>query len=264
MANISAELQDIRSAVFGKDVRAAIADGLEKVNANTSSGTGDSVDSVTTYYCVSSSCTTAPATTASWSTTKPTLSASSCYMWMKLRIAMESGSAVDTPAFVVGNYNSRLSSVTVYYKLTNTPSTPATSTTGWSTSYSVPTASNQYLWCHIRFSYYAYGASSSHTVYSSVFRLATYQAPVSSGEVSGMVLESNGCGGWQCGGKNVSGTDILSNVKKGLMPVVYISGFYAPVICVESTTQAGQDAIRMWYYHGGCSTPTLANTTVVV
>lgn len=80
----------------------------------------------------------------------------------------------------------------------------------------------------------------------------------------GMVLESNGCGGWQCGGTNVSGTDILSNVKKGLMPVMYTSGFYAPVICVESTTQAGQDAIQMWYYYGGCSTPTLANTTVVM
>lgn len=264
MASISSELQQIRSASLARDVRSSIATAIEKVNSNTSSGGGDSIDAVTTYYCASSSCTAAPATTASWSTSKPSLTESSCYMWMKLRIAMESGSAVDTPAFVVGNYNSRLSSVTAYYKLTNTTSAPSTGATGWTTTYNAPTASNQYLYCHIRFTYYAYGASSSHTVYSSVFRLATYQAPVSSGEVSGMVLESNGCGGWQCGGTNVSGTDILSDVQKGLMPVMYISGFYAPVICVESTTQDGMDAIRMWYYYGGCSTPSLTSTTVVV
>lgn len=249
MANITSELQDIRSAVFGKDVRAAIADGLEKVNANTSSGTGDSVDSVMIYYCSSSSGTTAPATTASWSTTKPTLSASSCYMWMKLRITMESGTTVDTPAFVVGSYHFRLTSVSVYYKLTNTTSTPATSTTGWSTSYSVPTASNQYLWCHIRFSYYAYGASSTHTLNSAVFRLATYQEPAASA-VSGVVVNLDNTSDRT---DTAIGDEIKASIQSGIMPVVYSAGKYAQVLKANPYSNCGTNYMTLYYPETGCS-----------
>ena len=249
MANITSELQDIRSAVFGKDVRAAIADGLEKVNANTSSGTGDSVDSVTIYYCSSSSGTNAPAATASWSTTKPTLSSSACYMWTKLRITMESGSAVDTPAFVVGNYNSRLSSVTVYYKLTNTTSAPSTGATGWTTTYNAPTASNQHLYCHLRFTYYAYGASSSHTVYSSVFRLATYQEPAASA-VSGVVVNLDNTSDRT---DTAIGDEIKASIQAGIMPVVYSAGKYAQVLKANPYSNCGTNYMTLYYPETGCS-----------
>ena len=249
MASISAELQQIRSASLARDVRSSIATAIEKVNSNTSSGGGDSIDAVTTYYCASSSCTAAPAAAASWSTTKPTLSSSACYMWMKLRIATESGSAVDTPAFVVGNYNSRLSSVTVYYKLTNTPSTPATSTTGWSTSYSVPTASNQYLWCHIKFTYYAYGASSSHTVYSSVFRLATYQEPAASA-VSGVVVNLDNASDRT---DTAIGDEIKASIQAGIMPVVYSAGKYAQVLKANPYSDCGTNYMTLYYPKTGCS-----------
>ena len=249
MASISAELQQIRSASLARDVRSSIATAIEKVNSNTSSGGGDSIDAVTTYYCASSSCTAAPAAAASWSTTKPTLSSSACYMWMKLRIATESGSAVDTPAFVVGNYNSRLSSVTVYYKLTNTTSTPATSTTGWSTSYSVPTASNQYLWCHIRLTHYAYGASSSHTVYSSVFRLATYQEPAASA-VSGVVVNLDNTSDRT---DTAIGDEIKASIQAGIMPVVYSAGKYAQVLKANPYSDCGTNYMTLYYPETGCS-----------
>ena len=249
MASISAELQQIRSASLARDVRSSIATAIEKVNSNASSGGEGSIDAVTTYYCVSSSCTTAPATTASWSTSKPSLTESSCYMWMKLRITMESGTTVDTPAFVVGSYHFRLTSVSVYYKLTNTTSAPSTGATGWTTTYNAPTASNQYLYCHIRFTYYAYGASSSHTVYSSVFRLATYQEPAASA-VSGVVVNLDNTSDRT---DTAIGDEIKASIQAGIMPVVYSAGEYAQVLKVKPYSNCGTNFITLYYPETGCS-----------
>ena len=265
MASISSELQTIRSGIFGKDVRAAIADGLEKINENGGPGEsgGPSIESITQMYLRTSS-TSVTTSTGGWSTTPGTLT-SGQWLWTYFKINLDDGTQVSSSPICIGNYNAQLSSVSLYQLRNSSTSAPSTTASGWTTTNQEPTASAPYVWGCLRFTYYPTGSSSDHTVYSNVFRLKTYQEPASSGEsAGGMVLESNGSGGWQCGGTNISGTDILSTVSKGVMPVMYTSGFYAPVICVESTTQGGMDAIRMWYYYGGCSTPTLTNTTVVM
>lgn len=265
MASITSELQTIRSGIFGKDVRAAIADGLEKINENggPSGSGGPGIESITQMYLRTSS-TSVTTSTGGWSTTPGTLT-SGQWLWTYFKINLDDGTSVSSAPICIGNYNARLSTVSLYQLRSSSTSTPSTTASGWTTTNQEPTSSAPYVWGCLRFTYYPTNGSTSHTVYSNVFRLKTYQEPASSGEsAGGMVLESNGCGGWQCGGTNISGTDILSDVQKGLMPVMYINGFYAPVICVESTTKGGMDAIRMWYYYGGCSTPTLANTTVVV
>ena len=259
MASISSELQTIRSGIFGKDVRAAIADGLEKINENG----GPGIESITQMYLRTSS-TSVTTSTGGWSTTPGTLT-SGQWLWTYFKINLDDGTSVSSAPICIGNHNARLSTVSLYQLRNSSTSAPSTTASGWTTTNQEPTASAPYVWGCLRFTYYPTGSSSGHTVYSNVFRLKTYQEPASSGEsAGGMVLESNGSGGWQCGGTNISGTDILSTVSKGVMPVMYTSGFYAPVICVESTTQGGMDAIRMWYYYGGCSTPTLTNTTVVM
>lgn len=244
-----------------------IPKGQDGTSGSGGSGTQKGVASVTQYYLSSTSPSASSVTHSSsgWTTTRPVPTSTSVYIWTYTDITLEDGTSVKTAPILLGNYNERLGTISVMFLRNSSSTAPSTSASGWSTTSTEPTASQPYVWCYIRLTYYAYGTASSHYVNSPVFRLKTYQAPASSGEsAGGMVLESNGCGGWQSGGTSVSGTDILSNVSKGVMPVMYISGFYAPVICVESTTQDGMDAIRMWYYYGGCSTPTLANTTVVV
>lgn len=304
MANIKPAVDKIRGAVYGEEVRESIAGAIELINAQIDSkiddvevidgylyllsngervagpygpfsgpgggggsGTHKGIASVTQYYLSAASPYTSSVThsTSGWTTTRPTPTSSNMYVWTYTDITLEDGTSVKTAPILLGNYNERLGTISVMFLRNSSSTAPSTSASGWSTTSTEPTASQPYVWCYIRLTYYAYGTASSHYVNSRVFRLKTYQAPASSGEsAGGMVLESNGCGGWQCGGTNISGTDILSDVQKGLMPVMYIGGFYAPVICVESTTQDGMDAIRMWYYYGGCSTPALVNTTVVV
>lgn len=241
--------------------------GIPKGQDGTSGSGGTSVpgiESITQYYQKTTSATGITNTSGTWTTTVGTLT-SNQWLWTYFKINLDDGTEVSSTPICIGNYNARLSSVSLYQLRNSSTSTPSTTASGWTTSNQEPTSSAPYVWGYLRFTYYPTNGSSSHYVNSNVFRLKTYQAPATSGEsAGGMVLESNGCGGWQSGGMNVSGTDILSNVSKGIMPVMYISGFYAPVVCVESTTQDGMDAIRMWYYYGGCSTPTLTNTTVVV
>lgn len=226
------------------------------------SGTQKGIAGVTQYYLSSSSSSTSSVTHSSsgWTTTRPTPTSSSPYIWTYTKIELEDGTSVKTAPIIQGNYNERLGAVSMMFLRNSSATAPSTSASGWSTNSAEPTASQPYVWCYIRLTYYAYGTASSHYVNSSVFRMKTYQESSGSGEVSPMVLESNGCGGFL----SYTGADILAAVQKGVTPVVYSSGFYSPVICTESTTLSGQDAIKLWYYYGGCSTPTLSSTTVVI
>lgn len=54
MADISQELATIRTGIYGKDIRASIADALETVNANTGSGAVE-VDTAADYEALPSS-----------------------------------------------------------------------------------------------------------------------------------------------------------------------------------------------------------------
>lgn len=238
-----------------------IHDLLEELKKGGGTGGGPSVSDIRQYYLRSSSGTGITVTTTGWQETVPTLSTSYYWMWGYFKLILSDGTEVNSKPVVIGNYNERLNTVSVYFKATNTTTVPSTTATGWTTTSTEPTASNRYVWCHFRFTYYAYGPSSSHVIYSNVFRLKTYTEP-SSGTASGMVLQSNGCGGFQHDGIMIQGAEVLDSIKMGVMPVLYFDGFYAPVIMVESVISAGKDAIRLWYYCGGCSSPALTSMDI--
>lgn len=184
MANITSELQTIRSGIFGKDVRAAIADGLEKINENGGPGGsgGPGIESITQMYLRTSS-TSVTTSTSGWSTTPGTLT-SGQWLWTYFKINLDDGTEVSSAPICIGNYNARLSSVSLYQLRNSSTSTPSTTASGWTTSNQEPTSSAPYVWGCLRFTYYPTNGSSSHTVYSNVFRLKTYQEPAPTGEHS--------------------------------------------------------------------------------
>lgn len=184
MANINTEITQIRSAVFGKDVRDAIASGFEKLSG--SSGGGVSIDHVDRYYLRHSSPTTVTATTSGWQTAMPTLSTSYPWLWVLFKAVMTDGSEVPIGPICIGSYNERLSSVSMYTIASASDKAPATTASGWGTTIKEPTEALPYIYGYIRFTYYAAGATSTHTVNSSVFRLATYQSTTSGSASSGL------------------------------------------------------------------------------
>lgn len=115
--------------------------------------TGKGIASVTEYYQVSSSATTAP---TSWLTTPPAVTAANRYLWNYEKITYTDGTSTDTQKRVVGVYGDTgkgISSVTNYYLATTAGSGVTTSTGGWTTSVQAVTAANRYLWNYEVISY---------------------------------------------------------------------------------------------------------------
>lgn len=103
---------------------------------------GKGISSITEYYQVSTSNTTAPTT---WETTVPTTDETNRYLWNYEHIAYTDGSMTDSAKRVIGTYGDRgngISSVTISYGVSSSESTqPAT----WQPS--VPTVSQgDWLW----------------------------------------------------------------------------------------------------------------------
>lgn len=199
-ANISQEIATVRSGIWGRDVRDALADALDKLAGDISPDTpgtsaGADVIRVDLYYLRHSSATSVTADTAGWQMATPTLSASYPYLWALFKLVKSDGTEVPAGPVCIGTYHERLSSVSVYTMLSASTSTPSASASGWSTAAKTPTASQPYLYAHIRMTYYAAGSASTHTINGGVFRLATYTAPAaSSGGTAGPWQYLGGCG----------------------------------------------------------------------
>lgn len=134
-----------------------VSDGAKgDTGATGSSGIG--INSITEYYAISSSNTTAP---TSWSTTVPTMTATNKYLWNYETITYSNNTTTNTSKRVIGVYGDKgntgatgstgatgngISKIANYYLATSSSSGVTTSTSGWTTSVQVVSASKKYLW----------------------------------------------------------------------------------------------------------------------
>ncbi len=226
---------------------------LDGIDGTDGSDVTSKISSIVQYYCRSSSNSTAPTATSGWSTTLPTLSSSYPTMWTYFKVNYEDGSSVDSQPVLIGNYNERLSSVSAYFQVTSTSDTPSSSASGWTTSVPTLTSGSPYLWCHLRFTFYAHRSSSTHVVYSNVFLLRTYQA---SGSASGLILNYTG---YQSTLDTAQGDAALSAIQMGIMPVIFTNNNYYQVLFVEPYEVCGQKCLKLYYPATSCSSTCILN-----
>lgn len=232
----------------------------EKGEDGSSGGSGAEISSITQYYLRTSSASGVTTSTSGWSTTPGTLSTGQ-WLWTYFKITMSDSSVVNSTPICIGNYNARMSAVSLYQLGSSSTTSPSTSASGWTNSNVEPTSSAPYVYGHLRFTFYPTGSSTSHIIYSNVFRLKTYQASSGSSGSSdlGMIIELNEC----LQPKNYTGQEILAYIQDGKMPMIYTDDGYMQVVIAEPTTLGGHDAIKLRYYSpSGCSLPTWDQLTV--
>ena len=154
--------------------------------AGATGATGNGIKSITEYYAVSASNSTAP---TSWGTAVPTMTATNKYLWNYEKIAYTNGTTVDTKKRVIGAYGDKgatgatgakgdkgdtgdtgptgpkgekgdkgdagaagvgIKSITEYYAVSASNTTAPTS---WNTSVPTMTTTNKYLWNYERITY---------------------------------------------------------------------------------------------------------------
>lgn len=234
----------------GSSIYVGITDGHVKrlVTGDENLGGGSSVSSITQYYQRTSTATNLSSSTGTWSTTPGTLS-SGQWLWTYFKLTMTDGTTKNSEPICIGNYNARLSSVSLY-QLRNTSSTaPSSTASGWSTTNYEPTSSAPYVWGCLRFIYYPTNSSSSHTVYSNVFRLKTY-VESSTSTASGVVVNVTDATGLN---STTQGDAILAAIQSGLMPVIYDGNNYYQTIRVGTIDSCGTHYLQMVYFGLGCS-----------
>ena len=134
-----------------------VSDGAKgDTGATGSSGVG--INSITEYYAVSSSNTTAP---TSWSTTVQNMTSTNKYLWNYEVIKYTNNTTKETAKRVIGAYGDKgatgstgatgatgngISSITNYYLASSSSSGVTTSTSGWTTSVQSVSSSKKYLW----------------------------------------------------------------------------------------------------------------------
>lgn len=122
---------------------------VSKAKAGEPGTNGDSVESITEYYAVSSSSTVAP---SQWYKTPPQMTEHNRYLWNYETFLYSGGRTEDTPKHVIGVYGATgqdgngISSITNYYLATSQQSGVTTSTYGWTTTPQTMTEQKKYLW----------------------------------------------------------------------------------------------------------------------
>ena len=141
---------------------------------------GVGIKSITEYYAVSSSNSTAP---TSWSTSVPTMTTTNKYLWNYERITYTNNTTSDSAKRVIGAYGNTgatgakgdkgdtgstgatgpkgdtgatgngISSITNYYLASASSSGVTTSTSGWTTTIQSTSTSKRYLWNYEKISY---------------------------------------------------------------------------------------------------------------
>ena len=141
---------------------------------------GVGIKSVTEYYAVSTSNSTAP---SSWSTSVPTMTATNKYLWNYERITYTNNTTSDSAKRVIGVYGNTgatgakgdkgdpgdtgatgpkgetgatgngIKSITNYYLASASSSGVTTSTSGWTTTMQSTSTSKRYLWNYEKISY---------------------------------------------------------------------------------------------------------------
>lgn len=126
---------------------------IAKAKAGAPGDNGDSLESITEYYAVSSSSTVAP---SQWYQTPPQMTEYNRYLWNYERFTYSDGHTEDTQKRVIGAYGATgngISSITNYYLATSQQSGVTTSTYGWTTTPQTMTEEKKYLWNYEVFTY---------------------------------------------------------------------------------------------------------------
>ena len=153
----SIRIRYIVGSVYDEITIIKVSDGAKgDTGATGSSGIG--INSITEYYAISSSNTTAP---TSWSTTVPTMTATNKYLWNYETITYSNNTTTNTSKRVIGVYGDKgntgstgatgatgngISNITNYYLASSSSSGVTTSTSGWTTSVQSVSSSKKYLW----------------------------------------------------------------------------------------------------------------------
>lgn len=153
----SIRIRYIVGSVYDEITIIKVSDGAKgDTGATGSSGIG--INSITEYYAISSSNTTAP---TSWSTTVPTMTATNKYLWNYETITYSNNTTTNTSKRVIGVYGDKgntgatgstgatgngISKIANYYLATSSSSGVTTSTSGWTTSVQSVSSSKKYLW----------------------------------------------------------------------------------------------------------------------
>lgn len=122
---------------------------ISKVKSGKPGDNGDSLESITEYYAVSSSNTIAP---GQWYPNPPQMTEQNRYLWNYERFTYSDGHTEDTPKHVIGVYGATgqdgngISSITNYYLATSQQSGVTTSTYGWTTTPQTMTEQKKYMW----------------------------------------------------------------------------------------------------------------------
>lgn len=130
----------------------------DKGDTGATGATGVGISTITEYYAVSTSNTTAPTT---WHTTVQSMTATNKYLWNYEVVKMTDNSEKETAKRVIGAYGDKgstgsagstgatgkgISSVTNYYLASSSSSGVTTSTSGWTSTVQSVTSSKKYLW----------------------------------------------------------------------------------------------------------------------
>lgn len=126
---------------------------------------GVGISSITEYYQVSTSNSTAP---TSWIQTVPTLTAINRYLWNYEKVTYTNGSSSETKKRVIGVYGDKgatgntgpsgtdgvgIETITNYYLATASSSGVTISTSGWTTSVQTISSNKKYLWNYEKITY---------------------------------------------------------------------------------------------------------------
>ena len=125
---------------------------IAKAKAGAPGDNGNSLESITEYYAVSSSSTVAP---SKWYQTPPQMTEYNRYLWNYERFTYSDGHTEDTQKRVIGAYGATgqdgedgkgISSITNYYLASSQASGVTTSTYGWTTTVQSMSEQKRYLW----------------------------------------------------------------------------------------------------------------------
>ncbi len=126
---------------------------------------GVGISSITEYYQVSTSNSTAP---TSWIQTVPTLTATNRYLWNYEKVTYTNGSSSETKKRVIGVYGDKgttgntgpsgtdgvgIRTIVNYYLATASSSGVTISTSGWTTSVQAISSNKKYLWNYEKITY---------------------------------------------------------------------------------------------------------------
>ena len=133
----------------------------DKGDTGAAGATGNGIQTITEYYAVSTSNSTAP---SSWSTNVPTMTTTNKYLWNYEKITYTDGTSKDSAKRVIGVYGNTgatgpqgekgetgatgngIQSIVNYYLASASSSGVTTSTSGWTTTMQSTSTSKRYLW----------------------------------------------------------------------------------------------------------------------